>query len=1073
MRRSYVFFNFLILTALTLGLNINSAVAAPPAPTSIDVPAVHCSGSSVTYTVASVPSATFYAWEISGEGWSPTSATTTNPTNFLAITSGTGVAVVSVRAGDDDGVSSPISRTITPVFIPADPTSINKPGTHCINSSRTYTVDPIAHAEFYEWIVVGEGWSGSSTGTYIVVTNTSSTATGYIKVAAHSSCGASATYTTTVVPLGAVPSSPSEPMIINTNATDHCQNLERTYAIDGQTGTDAYLWNVTGAGWSISTPSTTTEVDIIAGVGDGTITVYAINDCGTSSVTSKTVTPVNIPNPPLPGAITVPGQHCNGVPAIYTVDPVVDAEWYNWEVSGTGWVISASSETSTSIIAGTGTATITVIAENACGTSAPSTTTYTPELFDPTPGSIDEPDYHCVGTSQTYTIDDVAGATDYFWTVTGAGWIITSSSNTTTCVLIAGSGTADISVATVNNCGAGIPRIIEVIPGWTPAVPSEIIAPRVHCAGTSTTYTVPAAARATEYEWFVTGSAWTIQPTTDPSAIVNAGPGSATITCRAINVCGTSTTVSLVKEPDHIPAAPGEITQPIYHCRGAEEVYAIMPVPSADLYEWNVIGSGWTGSSTISEITITAGTGTGSISVRAINKCGYGDERTIAVIPAVLPLQVAAIEIPNNHCVGTPKPYSVAPVQGAVSYTWLIDSDVSDGKDPWTGTSTSNSIYLTPGPGSATITCQANNKCGAGEAQSVVHTALQVPVQPEAIVKPAMHCPKDIKEYSIPEVADAAAYSWEVTGTGWSGVSTSNIISVTAGNDHGTISVTAINICGQGMTRSINVNSAPVIDAPEQINGPDYHCRGAVKVYRVTPVQNAVSYEWIIEGSEWAGSSIADTIMVLAGDDTGKITCSAVNSCGSGDAISLNVDPELIPSSQFRVSSDTVKIVIEQLTVSYQGSSDEAAIYTWTFDGGIAVPGTGQGPHNVYWNTLGHKSITLEVEDKSCVSTKNMISVIVADTIGGINEYSDLFYISIAPNPNDGNFRLDLAEFPYPEVEVSVYDLIGKVYHKETITNMGNGISKTFNLNQLNSGVYLLKLRFNNEEIVKQINLVK
>ncbi|MDA3842761.1 MAG: T9SS type A sorting domain-containing protein [Candidatus Kapabacteria bacterium] len=1071
MKRAFIFFNFLILTVLTLSLSYNTAVAAPPAPDSLYVPQVHCSGSSVTYTVASVSSATFYAWEISGEGWSPSSATTTNPTNYLAITSGTGDGMISVRAGDEEGVSDAVSSTVTPIFVPDDPTSINKPGTHCINSSRTYTVDPIPHAEYYEWIVSGEGWSGSSTMTSIEVTNTSSTVTCSISVAAHSSCGSSTTFTTTVVPDDLVPASPSEPMITNTHAIEHCENLERTYSIDAQTGTDEYLWLVTGSGWSITSTNNTTEVDIISGTSDGTITVFALNDCGVSSATSKTVTPVDIPDPLLPGTISVPVQHCNGTPGLYSVAPVTGAEWYNWEVSGAGWSVSTSIDTLTAIIAGTGTGTITVIAENACGTSAPSTMTYTPQLFDATPGPITEPDYHCILSSQTYTIDEVPDADGYLWTVTGSGWMITSSSNTTTCVLQSGIVPAEITVATVNDCGAGIPRVIEVTPLAAPDIPAKIIAPAIHCAGTSATYTVPETDRAESYDWFVTGSAWTIQPSSTDEVVITSGPGSATITCYAINTCGTSTTVSLVKEPLHIPAAPGKITAPDYHCIGSEEVYAIVPIPAATSYEWTVIGSGWTGSSTISEITIEAGSGTGIITVRGVNYCGYGDERTIEVIADVLPEEIAEIEIPTNHCVGVSKPYSVMPVKGSAAYTWEIVSDVSDGKDPWTGNSSSNYIYITPGPGSATITCYATNRCGSGEAATIVHKALQVPAQPETIVKPAMHCPTDIKEYSVPVVAGVDTYIWEITGNGWSGASASATISITAGNGHGTISVTPKNVCGMGKTRMINVNASPVIEAPEAITGPDYHCMGYSKVYSVTPVENAVSYEWTIEGEEWEGTSESTTITITSGDDTGKITCAAVNSCGAGDPISIEVAPELIPSSQFRVSSDTVEVT-DQLTVSYQGSSDEAAIFTWDFDGGTAEPGTGIGPHNVSWTTLGRKTITLEVEDKTCASPQTMISVIV-DKPGAVDEYQELFYITIAPNPNNGNFRLDLAEFPYPEVEVSIYDMLGKVYHNVKLMNNGNGISKTFNLNQLTSGVYLIKLRFNNEEIVRQLNLVK
>jgi len=56
--------------------------------------------------------------------------------------------------------------------------------------------------------------------------------------------------------------------------------------------------------------------------------------------------------------------------------------------------------------------------------------------------------------------------------------------------------------------------------------------------------------------------------------------------------------------------------------------------------------------------------------------------------------------------------------------------------------------------------------------------------------------------------------------------------------------------------------------------------------------------------------------------------------------------------------------------VSYQGSAPSSASYTWNFDGGIIVSGSGQGPYYIHWDTVGYKTVTLQVyyQSQTCNS---------------------------------------------------------------------------------------------------------
>lgn len=55
-------------------------------------------------------------------------------------------------------------------------------------------------------------------------------------------------------------------------------------------------------------------------------------------------------------------------------------------------------------------------------------------------------------------------------------------------------------------------------------------------------------------------------------------------------------------------------------------------------------------------------------------------------------------------------------------------------------------------------------------------------------------------------------------------------------------------------------------------------------------------------------------------------------------------------------------------TVTYTGTGAPSATYTWGFDGGTVVSGSGQGPYEVMWTTGGTKNVTLDVNDNGCIS---------------------------------------------------------------------------------------------------------
>lgn len=78
------------------------------------------------------------------------------------------------------------------------------------------------------------------------------------------------------------------------------------------------------------------------------------------------------------------------------------------------------------------------------------------------------------------------------------------------------------------------------------------------------------------------------------------------------------------------PSQPGSVAGPTTVCDGSSYNYSITPVPGATSYNWSLPG-GWSGSSSTTSITATAGMAGGTITVAASNACGTSLAQTLSV----------------------------------------------------------------------------------------------------------------------------------------------------------------------------------------------------------------------------------------------------------------------------------------------------------------------------------------------------------------------------------------------------------------------------------------------------------
>ena len=895
----------------------------------------------ITYTIDPVIGANSYRWEKPGD-WVITSG---QGTRSITVTVGSASGEIKVFAVNGCGDSDPSVLPVVPsAASPSQPVAINGSPNPCINESNTYSVNPVAGATSYRWIVPAslEILSGQGTATITVKPLTNANAT--IRVEALNGCGQ------TAVSLVVNPVAKVKPGSISGPANP-CMNTSSTYSIDPVPGATSYFWTVPGLS---NVPGQGTTTITFVPTGSTIITVSALFECGFSSPESFNITPIN--RPARPAAIVSSKQQvCANKEVTFSIPAVTGATRYEWEASG-DWVIKSGQNTTSIIVtAGTTESTIKVVAVNACGPSESRTLLMQPLLNAPAPplaiSGIINP---CGAKVVTYAIEAVVNAAGYTWSVPNASWEILSGQGTASIQVKVGTGSGNISVAANNDCGSSTAKTLAVaasaaVPAAPGAITSSLEPP---CANqNNVTFSVPVVTGVNTYTWTVTESAgWEIKSGQGTNSItVNVGTGAGTVSVSAVNDCGPGVASTLDITPTaSIPVTPVQISGSLIPCANQSElVYSIAPVTHATRYVWAVTGTDWqiTSGQGSTSVRVIAGAATGTISVKAVNNCGESPAQILTVTPgAGMPPRPGPITGNTNLCAGqTSLTYSVPAQNNTEAYEWTLPEGWSivsgDGR---------NSIVVNVGSGAGNIRVRAKNGCGMSDASELaVAPTVAAPAAPAAIqASKTLFCAGETSlAYSVAPVARASTYTWTVP-EGWtitSGHGTNTIL-VTAGNIPGNISLMVYNNCGAASaTLAVAPNVKPA--DPGRIIGNSIPCaRSTGNTYRIDNVPGANRYEWEVPAG-WRITAGANTtaITVEAGSEAGNITVTAFNDCGS-TAATLAVTPANGPPESIGAISGKKSVCagnIDNLSYSVAAVTN-ASEYIWTVPVGWEIV-SGQG----------------------------------------------------------------------------------------------------------------------------------
>ena len=407
-----------------------------------------------------------------------------------------------------------------------------------------------------------------------------------------------------------------------------------------------------------------------------------------------------------PGLIYGANSVCENSLQTYSIDTVPGATTYTWNLPA-GWTGSSSSN-SISVIAGTAGGTISVLANNPCSVSLPQIFTVGVKKSPQQPLVINGSTEPCSGSTVTYSISPVTGATGYTWNLP-PGW--SASSTNASISAVAGINSGTISVSAYNNCGNSLPQILPVTVNTIPATP-EINGEDSICEGSGQIYFVNTVQNATGYEWIIPND-WSGESTTDTISITAYGSGGS-ISVTATNDCGMSSPQILPITLSSLPHTPNDIEGNTRACKGTPQLYSITPAHAAADYTW-ILPVGWTGYSNTDSITVIAGDINGIISVKANNNCGSSLEQILGVSVDSIPKKPGNISGHIYTYSNYRTQYSIDKITGATDYYW---STTQGFLHPG---ATANSISASwDRPGTYELSVKAANDCGMSEERKLI-----------------------------------------------------------------------------------------------------------------------------------------------------------------------------------------------------------------------------------------------------------------------------------------------------------------------------------------------------------------
>jgi gliding motility-associated-like protein len=379
---------------------------------------------------------------------------------------------------------------------------------------------------------------------------------------------------------------------------------------------------------------------------------------------------------------------------------------------------------------------------------------------------------------------------------------------------------------------------------------------------------------------------------------------------------------------------------------------------------------------------------------------------------------------PDTICLtdSTTVVYTGAASAGA-DYTWNFDGGTAN---PGTGQGPHIVSWATAGNKTITLTVEENGCISDEFSQNV-----QVDAPLDAPVITCGTATTTSVSFSWPAVPGATGYTVNVL-SGQSGTLSGTTYTVTGLLPEEVVEIEVIvegnTVCGPvSATATCSAAACPVFDISI----------ASVADICLTANTSSLTLQATVTGGSggtgiWSGPGITDASAgtfspTAAGPGQHTVTYNYTEGPCSGSAtIAINVFET--PVAGFTATPSPL-CTGQNATVTFNGTAGNTATYAWNFGGGMANPGTGQGPHAVSWATPGTKTISLTVTENGCVSTVftqtvNVVAPLAAPVISCATSTDEIVF-SWADVPGASGYEVNVLSGPVGVQSGNTYTVSG------------------------------------------------
>jgi hypothetical protein len=497
-----------------------------------------------------------------------------------------------------------------------------------------------------------------------------------------------------------------------------------------------------------------------------------------------------------------------------------------------------------------------------------------------------------------------------------------------------------------------------------------------------------------------------------------------------------------------LPLAPGVPQGEASVCEGETQFYSINPLSGTNTYTWSVTnGTIVNQNNTVVEV-LWDNIGSGSVSVYATNLCGDGPGSPVLIVSINQPPTISVMPSSPSFCQGQGS--AVLTASGAASYLW------SNGAQTSQTSIQAGGLYSVTGTISGCSTIEyvfvAENTPPAVAVNAVPNTPVAPNTQVSLSVTPA----------------NAVNYQWNIAG-----VTGSNPTVEPTTNTTYIVTATDANGCSGTGSVTVVVIQSPQCDNSTAIlsnSSQNFSSAGGIDSFTVTFTPAASGCMW---GVNQNNCSWISALQPTGGQtQNGNVVFTVAPNTGSARTCTLQVnsgnntyDFIIEQDSAVNNCNNTLQppVITDNGNCILEAEEIADVTYQWYLFGNIL-----QGDTSRFHTATQTGDYSVVITDSNNCTAQSAGLYMDCLPVGLItNEFiSD---IVVYPNPNNGNFQIDIMMAAEKNVSIKIFNTMGHIVFEKTELFSIDNFKTTVQLSDVSKGIYFVNVQSEEQVITKRV----